>query len=322
MDAKNRGKVGVLLDFENLVTAALNDEFIADPLERFRLVFSAIGARLIEIAEQHGTLKRAYLAFSRPKSRGERREHACITKEMVAGIQDLFQESPYTIISVVSSHNSADHELVRAGLSLVEDEDISTIVIGSGDGQDPFGKLFVSCVSNGKKIHVVVYDKKPHILRGDTIPHTATFLAEEIRHVMERGIIMSIPKHNGDGELSQLKIYKKILYSIAHPVGSDPCDRQSECYKRVVRGLSILRSASFSDKRYLVKRTSEKVIAIFLMEELAKENICVDMNNALALVRAFAFMRIISAESTLSIDDRSEIFKAAEWDCFANSGGK
>lgn len=322
MDANNKGKVGVLLDFENLVTAALNDTFIADPSERFRLIFSAIGGKLIEIAEQYGSLKRAYLAFSRPKSHGERREHACITQEMAMDIHDLFRESPYTIISVVSSHNSADHELVRAGLSLVEDEDISTIVIGSGDGQDPFGKLFASCVSNGKKIHVALYDKIPHILHGDAIPHTVTFFAEEIRHVMERGIITSIPKHNGDGELSPLKMYKKILYSIAHPTSGDLCDKQSGQYRHVVRGLSILKSASFSDKRHFVKRTSEKKIAGFLVEELAKESICIDTNNALALVRAFAFSRIISVESTLSVDDRNGIFKAAEWDCFANSGRK
>ncbi len=327
MDANNKGTVGVLLDFENLVTAALNDKFIVNPRERFRFIFSAIGAKLIEIAEQHGTLKRAYLAFSRPRSCGEQseqeqREHIHITRDMVVGINDLFQESPYTIISVVSSHNSADHELVRAGLSLVEDEDISTIIIGSGDGQDPFDKLFASCMSNGKKIHVALYEKKPHILHGDVIPHTATFLVEEIRHVMEQGIAMVMPKNNNNGELSPLKAYKKILRSIARPVGGDACDKQSLQYRHVVRGLSMLRAASVSDKRYLVRRTSERVMAIFLVEELTKEDICIDMNNALALVRAFAFSGVISAESTLSVDDRSGVFGAAEWDCFVNNGGK
>ncbi len=321
MEDKNAGKTAILLDFENLARAALNDELIPESARHTRIIFSAIGKELLDVAERYGQLKKAVLGFSRPKRRVESGHSSGLNREMIREIHELFDESPYTVSSVPSSHNAVDDELVQKGYSFLDDSEITTLIVGSGDGRDPFERLFRECVRREKKLHIVLYERKPHIFHGNEIPHGMTVCAPYIRYAIENELESAMPPHVAHQETSPAKIYKKILRAVEYP-REERCDRKSREYRHATEGLAILKEIAQSSESCRLKCVKEGSVAALLIQEFKKRGMELEMNTALDLTRAFMTAGAITTESYHSINIKAAVFVAAEWDVYQHTDAK
>ena len=108
-------------------------------------------------------------------------------REQVKRAVETLADWGYNIVTVKEGGDAADNALCRVGEAFLANDEIKTVVLGTGDGKEPFATLVSRFVEAGKKVHCISYCRTPLVIkrRGDV---TYSLLVEEVRKILGASI--------------------------------------------------------------------------------------------------------------------------------------
>lgn len=171
-------QVVILGDFDNFSCAISEDPMILNPQNRMDAMGRIVASELIRLAKTFGELECAknligVLALpsahsgntgiknlSRASFRKQALEFAC-------GLID----TGFKITLISQGYNASDHELEKKVFKDIRKQSfVSTVIIVTGDGKEPFCSMIKALNEKGKNVQVVIYDKVPHALKHKLVP--------------------------------------------------------------------------------------------------------------------------------------------------------
>ncbi|MDP1719127.1 MAG: NYN domain-containing protein, partial [bacterium] len=173
------GGVGILLDAENIVIQARNDE--ACRLKDLAVLDLVIHQALSGIAEG-SRLVRADAAVSVPPSgncQGSQKRYG-IPEDTVRIVQHLIDSRFTSVALVQQGADSADWQIYRSGLAMVADTRIDKVILCTCDGGEPFVKLVGCLLAAGKSVELIAYDKIARSMKDFPASHSLIFPAAHL----------------------------------------------------------------------------------------------------------------------------------------------
>lgn len=260
-----KGSVALFVDIENLFIAAREDKSI-DGAEKSARILKTLPPCLLRIASTLGPIAHAYGALSLPRSTGQNggSDRSARTEEVIA-MQLAFVNAGMPTILVPAGHNAADEALMQQALRLMRNSFIKTFVIATGDGREPFPELLRILTEKNKTVHVVAYDKLPHIIQNRVYPCTYDRIASIMRETLPESAISK------ESVFSMLEMQKpQNSYKLAmtafkkgSSIGAEPYDQhirlaanifKKEHEKRRMRALPIGSIAHMLKDKFFQKR--------------------------------------------------------------------
>lgn len=199
---------GIIVDIENLVYCARYDKQISGFSQK-QLTVRLI-ALLKEEARKYGALQCAYAALSMPplpdigQDQGKKAWWRYEARKENYNIVKALIDERFTVVIVPTGPDAADQELCAVGHRIGINKKITTVILGTSDGQPPFDELVQILYGGHQKICLASYDAIPGGLRKFTkMKHV--MLGPNLRLACEEGIKSTAEIIGEEDEVSERK---------------------------------------------------------------------------------------------------------------------
>lgn len=160
MNNQKLGNAALLLDLDNLLIGALQDELVTT--EKSLRARSVLDAILKTVCENH-KVAYAYAAAGVPRQNGttNRDDYRLLLSSALITLND----AGFEFTTVTEQTNGADRVLYRNAAFLCRNKEITDVYVCTGDGGKSFSGLIRNLRAAQKSVHLVSYDKTPTQLR-------------------------------------------------------------------------------------------------------------------------------------------------------------
>lgn len=257
--------VAVILDIENLLFGSSHDKEVKFHV---RDLTKKIADFICQTSETFGPIAHKYSVISMMPKNGnhktwQKREDTCTIVKALTG-------KGFVVTVVPKGEDAADKVLYAFGASLKNDANISTFVIGSGDGRGPIFSLINELKESGKTVHVVAYDSKPAAVRRvetNSAKVTVSIIAPHLHN--------TIP--DSPGEPNHAKIYQKAMHFLNGEKNAKPPSQEQK--ELIFDAIRVIRT-SVSQARY------KQFSLGFLIETMKKDFMMIHPETSLEEARA------------------------------------
>lgn len=292
--------VAIIFDGDNFLHAVRDDSLIFSSRKRLAVIGRIIAEELIKIAQSYGEVIHRFGAMAPAPAPWN--DTAALEAHLPFWHQTadlhcaMVDAGGFRISAVPSGLNASDNELERMiTREILRDGRVKIVVLVTGDGKPPFPTLIDALNEKGKKVHMVVYNKQPHVIERRLVDYeTCTRLMPLIHEQLEQLDERPHAWIEDSREKSPVFWYRKAIRAFQRREESD-FKGDTIYLERAKAALEIL---SGEEARTYIKDFKPGKVAQFLKERMPMP---IEHAEALELVYGFIKADIFKPETMYSL---------------------